>query len=110
MKVEEKGHTIIIKDTQGDSNKFLEKLTAEYNSFKDKNLVLDLSRDAELSLNAMLAFLPISNKHRKAKKTLVLVAPNFDYDDAPDEMIIVPTLLEAHDVIEMEEIERDLGF
>jgi hypothetical protein len=25
-------------------------------------------------------------------------------------MVIVPTLLEAHDVIEMEEIERDLGF
>jgi len=110
MKVEEKGHTIIIKDTQGDSNKFLEKLTAEYNSFKNKNLVLDLSRDSELSLNGMLAFLPISNKHRKSKKSLVLVAPNFDYDDAPDEMVIVPTLLEAHDVIEMEEIERDLGF
>jgi hypothetical protein len=42
MKVEEKGHTIIIKDTHGDSNKFLEKLTAEYNSFKNKNLVLGM--------------------------------------------------------------------
>jgi hypothetical protein len=25
-------------------------------------------------------------------------------------MLVVPTLLEAHDMIEMEEIERDLGF
>jgi hypothetical protein len=28
----------------------------------------------------------------------------------PDEMVVVPTVLEAHDIIEMEEIERDLGF
>lgn len=110
MKVEDKGHTITIKDTQGSSSAFLEKVTAEYHNFKDKNLILDLSQDGELSLNGMLAFLPLSNKHRKAKKSLVLVAPDFDYDDAPDEMVIVPTLLEARDVIEMEEIERDLGF
>lgn len=110
MKVEEKGHTITIKDTQGDSNVFLEKVTAEYNSFKSKNLILDLSQDGELSLNGMLAFLQLSNKHRKAKKSFVLVAPGFDYDEVPDEMVIVPTVLEAHDIIEMEEIERDLGF
>ncbi|KGO85315.1 ribonuclease Z [Flavobacterium rivuli WB 3.3-2 = DSM 21788] len=110
MKVEEKGHTITIKDTQGSSSAFLEKVTEQYNSYKGKNLILDLSLDGELSLNGMLAFLPLSNKHRKGKKSLVLVAPNFDYDEAPDEMVIVPTLLEAHDIIEMEEIERDLGF
>jgi len=58
----------------------------------------------------MLAFLPLSNTHRKAKRSLVIVANDFDFNDAPDEMLIVPTVLEAHDIIEMEEIERDLGF
>jgi hypothetical protein len=33
-----------------------------------------------------------------------------DPDIIPDEIMVVPTLLEAQDVIEMEEIERDLGF
>ena len=33
-----------------------------------------------------------------------------DLDEMPDEIVVVPTLQEAFDVIEMEDIERDLGF
>lgn len=110
MKVEEKGHTIVIKDTQGDIASFLEKVTSEYNSYKEHNLILDLSQDKSIDLDKILSFLSLSNKHRKAKKSLVLIAKDLDFNDVPDEMIVVPTLLEAHDIIEMEEIERDLGF
>lgn len=110
MKVEEKGHTITIKDTQGDVVSFLEKVTTEYNSFKEHNLILDLSQDTTVDLSSILAFLPLSKKHKKAKKSFVLIATDLDFNDVPDEMIVVPTLLEAHDIIEMEEIERDLGF
>ena len=110
MKVEQKGHTTTIKDTKGDAAEFLAAVTTEYNTFKDKNLILDLSQDGAISIEGVLAYLPLSNRHRGAKKSFVLVVPGFDYDDAPDEMVIVPTLLEAHDLIEMEEIERDLGF
>ncbi len=110
MKVEQKGHTTVLKDTKGESAAFLEAVTAQYNSFKDNNLVLDLSADGAVSINRLLEYLPLSNKHRKAKKSFVLIVPGFDYDEAPDEMVIVPTLQEAHDLIEMEEIERDLGF
>ena len=28
----------------------------------------------------------------------------------PDEIVVVPTIHEAYDIIEMEDIERDLGF
>lgn len=31
-------------------------------------------------------------------------------DEIPDELLIVPTIHEAEDLIDMEEIERDLGF
>lgn len=110
MKVEEKGHTVIIKDTEGDVTSFLNKVTTEYNSFKERNIILDLSQDKDITLQVLLSFLSLSNKHRKAKKSFVLVAADIDFNDAPDEMVVVPTLLEAHDIIEMEEIERDLGF
>lgn len=110
MKVEQKGHTTTIKDTKGNAPAFLEAVTAQYNTFKENNLVLDLSKDANIPLSGLLDFLPLSDKHRGAKKSFVLVVPGFDYDEIPDEMIVVPTLQEAHDLIEMEEIERDLGF
>jgi hypothetical protein len=110
MKVEEKGHTTIIKDTQGDFKAFLEKVSTEYHSFKNTNLILDITQDKNLKISDILNFLSLSNKHRKAKKSFVIVVEDFDFNDVPDEMVVVPTLLEAHDIIEMEEIERDLGF
>ena len=110
MKVEEKGHTVNIKDTQGDIEAFLEKVTSGYNSYKDFNMVIDLTQYNNLTLQQVLTFLSLSNKHRKAKKSFVIVVNDFEFNDAPDEMVIVPTLLEAQDIIEMEEIERDLGF
>lgn len=110
MKVEEKGHTVTIKDTQGDVAAFLAKVTSEYNTFKEKNIILDLTSDNDVTLDTVLTFLSLSNKHRKAKKSFVLVANDVDFNELPDEMVVVPTLLEANDIIEMEEIERDLGF
>jgi hypothetical protein len=110
MKVEEKGHTTVIKDTKKDITAFLEKVTSEYNNYKERNIILDLSLDNGIDLDQILSFLSLSNKHRKAKKSFVMVAKDLDFNDVPDEMVVVPTLLEAHDIIEMEEIERDLGF
>lgn len=110
MKVEEKGHTVIIKNTQGDIKAFHDKITADYSNYKERNIILDLSQDKDITLEALLSFIILSNRHRKAKKSFVLVATDLDFNDVPDEMVVVPTLLEAHDIIEMEEIERDLGF
>ena len=40
----------------------------------------------------------------------MIVSNKIADDNIPDELVIVPTLQEAFDIIEMEEIERDLGF
>jgi hypothetical protein len=45
---------------------------------------------------------------KKTKKSFVIVVPNVDYNAIPDQLTVVPSLLEAHDIIEME-IES-LGF
>ena len=47
MKVDQKGHTTTIKNTQYKTAEFITKLTHEYNSFKNQNLIIDLSTDKE---------------------------------------------------------------
>ena len=110
MQIEKKSHTTAIKDTEGNVKSFLENVTKDYADFKHQNLVLDISEDKSVTLQNVLSFLLLSNKHRKAKKSFVIVVKDFDFNEVPDEMIVVPTIQEAHDIIEMEEIERDLGF
>jgi len=110
MKVDTKGHTIVIKDTQGDLVAFLMKLTHEFKTFEKHNIIIDLSYHKKLAQKEVNTFLPLSKKHLNAKKSFVIVVENFDFNNASDKLHVVPTLLEAHDIIAMDEIERDLGF
>jgi len=110
MKVEDKGHTTIIRDTQGNTHALLEKIAHEQSKFASRNLILDLSHDKSLDLKTLAHFRALSKEHRKGKRSFVIVADSIDFSAVPADIVVVPTLLEAHDVIELEEIERDLGF
>jgi hypothetical protein len=110
MKVDQKGHTINIRDTQGDFTSFLMKITHQYKTFEKHNIIVDLLKHTDLTTNDIKLFLPLSKLHKKAKKSFVIVTADFDYNAVPAKLTVVPSLLEAHDIIEMEEIERDLGF
>lgn len=110
MKVDQKGHTVAIKDTQGDLIAFLMKLTHEYKTFEKYNIIVDISMHKHPTIKEINGFLPLSKTHRKNKKSFILVAQDIDFDAISDKLTVVPTPLEAHDIIQMEEIERDLGF
>lgn len=110
MKVEQKGHTTIIKDTNEDLMGFLMKITHEYKSFENSNLIIDITQHKSLSVKEVNSFLNLSKTHKKANKSFVIVAENIDFNKSSDKLVVVPSRLEAHDIIEMDEIERDLGF
>lgn len=109
MKVDQKGHTVTIKDTQGDFNAFLDKVTTQFKTFEKQNIIIDLTATA-VSEKEVKSFLALSKQQKKAKKSFVVVVNDLDFNAISDKLIVVPSLLEAHDIIEMEEIERDLGF
>jgi hypothetical protein len=110
MKVDQKGHTVCIKDTQGDLVSYLMKVTHEYKSFEKYNIIIDIRMHKNLSVKQINEFMPLSKIHKKAKKSFVIVTSDFDHNAVQDKLTVVRSLLEAHDIIEMEEIERDLGF
>ncbi|RZJ51096.1 MAG: ribonuclease Z [Chryseobacterium sp.] len=110
MKVDQKGHTVTIKDTQGDFNSFLENVTQQFKTYEKQNVIIDLLAHSDLTEKDLKLFLPLSKQQKKAKKSFVIVVSDFDFNAISDKLTLVPSLLEAHDIIEMEEIERDLGF
>jgi hypothetical protein len=109
MKVDTKGGTTVITDTKSNLTAFLMKLTHEYKSFEKKNVIVDISGHKVVTIKEINSFLPLSKIHNKAKKSFVLVA-DVDFNSASDKLVIVPTVQEAYDMIEMDEIQRDLGF
>ncbi len=110
MKVEQKGHTVVIKDTQGDLDSFRLKLTNEFKTFQKSNIIVDIRMYKSLSVKEIESFLPLSKSHKKAKKSFIVVTSEPDFNAVSDKLAVVRSIQEAHDIIEMEEIERDLGF
>ncbi|WP_324025925.1 ribonuclease Z [Maribacter sp. BPC-D8] len=103
------GSLIIVSQEKISIELFFQNLEKEYDKFKNDNLVLDLLSFSELTPYNVISFLEIARKHKKNGKSFVLVSNQVSYDDVPEEINLVPSLQEARDVVEMEEIERDLG-
>lgn len=110
MIFDKQGILIVITKESVSMEVFLSRLKDSYERLKHDNLVINLFLLHEITPEDLSLFLDISNKHRKQKKSFVIVTNAINYDEAPEELIIAPTLQEAKDLIEMEEIERDLGF
>jgi hypothetical protein len=63
----------------------------------------------DLTIDDVKLLLQLSEQHKR-QKSFIIVISDLDYNAVPDTLTVVPSILEAHDIIEMEEIERDLGF
>ena len=100
---------IIVSQEEISIERFLENLQKEYAKLKNDNLVLNLLSFSKLTPYNVISFLEIARMNKKNGQSFVLVSDKVSYDDVPEEINLVPTLQEARDVVEMEEIERDLG-
>ncbi|QAA81151.1 ribonuclease Z [Aequorivita sp. H23M31] len=111
MKIENQPNFVILTDEKDNISDFATFIESQVPSkYKGQNVILNLLQYDSLDLGELLLFLKVSNLHRKTKQSFVIVNDAISIDEIPYEMIVVPTLEEAGDIIEMEEIERDLGF
>ncbi len=109
MKIEIRENTALLNQIDGDLALVVHHINDNYKSLRENNIILDLRSLHNVSVDYLNSFKTISEHHRKNKKSFIIVADT-DFNDASDDLMVVPTILEAHDIIEMEEIERDLGF
>ena len=111
MQINKADNYTILADDKGDFLGFANYLDGIVpRKYSEHNLVIDLLAFTELTLDDLLSLLRLSTYHRSTGHSFVIVSVGVDVDDIPMELVVVPTLQEAEDIIQMEEIERDLGF
>ncbi|QLE02232.1 ribonuclease Z [Galbibacter sp. BG1] len=110
MIIDRQENITVITQENVSLGKFIEKLKESYPNVQKDHLILNLLSLSNLSANDLMEFLEISRDHRGTKKSFVIVANNINFNDIHDDLVVTPSLKEAYDVIEMEEIERDLDF
>ncbi|MFT5849141.1 ribonuclease Z [Psychroserpens sp.] len=110
MIIDKDGNTTIITQEKASIIELVKKIDILYDRFKNNNIIVKITKLDDVKLSDIVEFIQLSNKHRKAKHSFVIVSNSADLDKMPDEIIVVPSTKEAFDVIEMEIMERDLGF
>ncbi|WKD84766.1 hypothetical protein KCTC32516_00100 [Polaribacter huanghezhanensis] len=110
MKISQKDNYILISSTENSFAEFIKAFKAEKLNVAKNHTILELSENLNTTLNDLSLFLDIATNYSANGMSFVVVCNEIDIDEIPDEINVVPTLQEAEDVLEMEVIERDLGF
>jgi hypothetical protein len=110
MQIEKKDtFTLLISDENLFSN-FYNSFLIEEKKLQKENIIVQISNNCNTSIKDFLLFLNIAEKKKGNGTSFVIVNSNIDIDDFPESFNITPTLQEAIDVLEMEAMERELGF
>ena len=104
-----KKHTHI-KSVQNSVQEILTELINCYSEFQNEHLIIDFSEKININIEELSLFLKLSTSHRENGTSFVIVCKDIDVDEVPDEINVTPTFEEALDILEMDAIERDLGF
>jgi len=108
MKIIEKDVSKVLLDENRNFSNYLSFLQGEGKHLMNDNVVLDLTEVDLLDLEDLVRLLPWAEAYRDRKRSFVVVTTAVDISEVPEELNVVPTLGEAEDLIQMEEIERDL--
>ncbi|MDX1332228.1 MAG: ribonuclease Z [Robiginitalea sp.] len=108
MIFDKEGNTTIVFQEKSSLPEFLNNLKSAYPKLRNDHLIINLFSFDSLTTEDLLEFLELSDRHRGNGKSFVLVSDKITYEQVPDELNLTPSLQEARDIIEMEEIERDL--
>lgn len=101
---------LYIAQENENASDFFEAISIELPKLKNHSLLIKLNDAENVTSEDLLKFYHLAQRHKKNKKSFVVVYAAADFGALPDDFQIVPTTQEGEDTIDMEEIERDLGF
>ncbi len=105
----EKDTYLLITINENNNNLFSKDLADKLNPFSDKHIVLQIENDITISNEDVSVLVNLGTEKKENGTSFVVVYRNVSIDNVPESLNIVPTIKEAEDVLEMENIERELG-
>jgi|TARA_B110000967_G_scaffold120557_1_gene123198 hypothetical protein len=105
MIIEHHNKTTIITQDKTSLKEFSKKLTLLYERFKAEDVIIYL---INTSVGSMEDLISLAVKHSILQYCFVIVSTDLNQEDF-ENLIIIPTIQEAHDFIDMEVMQRDLG-
>ena len=110
MKFKIKDNTALVFENKSPEIDFFKTFENIYPNIQSKNIIVSLS-DFQMSASDFIEkILKISESHQEGKRSFVIVSPIAFPAKFPDALEWAPTLQEAKDLIEMDEMQRDLEF
>ena len=113
MKISQHGYTSVFSWDLSDpiGIDFRNLVKGHYKNLHLQNIVIDLSSIKSLKPKHVLEFSELNSYHKeKFLKSFVIVVGNMFNVEINVDIATAPTLQEAFDIVEIEEIERDLGY
>ena len=110
MLITKKDTYTLISSDENSLKEFQNSLDDKINKLEKEHLILHISEDINVDNKDFLLFLNIAEQKQQNGTSFVVINSSINVDDFPENLNIVPTLQEAEDILEMEAIERELGF
>lgn len=110
MKVVENDKYISFEVDEPNIGSIHAELFSQLKNTDNKHVILNFTKSTLLSNEDFLLFLDVATQKKESGTSFVVVNKDISADDFPEHLNVVPTLKEAEDILEMEDIERELGF
>ncbi|WP_405605489.1 hypothetical protein [Polaribacter sp. Asnod1-A03] len=110
MQIEKKDTYTLITSDENSFSEFYNSFLIEEKNRTKEHLIVQISNNINISIENFLLFLEIAQEKKGNGASFVVINSNINIDDLPENLNITPTLQEAIDVIDMENMERELGF
>ena len=110
MQIKEATSYTLISSDEDSFKEFQKSVFKKINDFDKNHLIIQISEELSIDKKDFLLFLKIAEQKKENGTSFVVLNSSVNADDFAENLNIVPTLQEAEDILEMETIERELGF
>ncbi|MCG1037012.1 hypothetical protein [Polaribacter sargassicola] len=110
MQIDKKETYTLINSDENSFSDFYNSFLIEEKKLTKEHLIIHISNNINISNEEFLLFLNIAEEKKQNGTSFVVIYNNINIDDFPENFNITPTLQEAIDIIDMENMERELGF